>query len=699
MQSERNLEELVEQTSIEFFHDFRQEVMAGAEAHSEFQLSAFMEVFSNELIETGFIEGFELCHYRSQRGIRIDGYWFNDEGELDLLIADFDSREDLQSLTQTDVNAAFKRVENFFETSLSKQLFISLDETTPEYGLSRQIFENEDRLRKINFFLVSERLLSDRMQSVEGRKIRNYEATYHVWDVSRLQRQRTSRDHKEALDINFKEEFGNGMSCLPAYLGSSSYQSYLIVLPGEVLATLYGKHGARLLEQNVRSFLQARGKVNKGIRTTILAEPEMFFAYNNGITATAQEVEVEQGDNGLGIVRIKDLQIVNGGQTTASLFHTKRRDKALLDGVFVQMKLSVISPEDSEIVVPRISEYANTQNRVNAADFFSNHPFHVRMEEFSRRIWAPAKSGAQRETKWFYERARGQYADAQSKLTPADQKRFKAEYPKPQMFTKTDIAKFQNVWDDHPKWVNLGSQKNFAQFAMRIGKSWATGAKSQVGFNELYFKWVIARAIIFRWTEKMVSSESWYNGGYRANIVIYAIAVINELCHRADKVVDYQRCWNTQEVYPELTDALRKAAKFVNEDITSPPQGISNISEWCKKDACWERLKNKIDQLESDINLRFFETLVEVDVQRDEQQQAKKTQQIDDGIDAQRRVLAIPNQKWSQIRHIGIEKQFLTEKETEIIRVAEKIPNRIPTAKQCGVLLGVIEKAQAEGVM
>ncbi|WP_217703199.1 AIPR family protein [Celeribacter sp. HF31] len=449
----------MEQTIPAFFHDFRQELMAGAEANGAFQLSEFMEAFSIELIETGFIEGFELCHYRAQRGMRIDGYWFNDEGALDLFIADFDSRDELQSLTQTDVNAAFKRVERFFESSLSKKLFSDLDETTPEYGLSRQIADRKALIRKVNFFLVSERALSDRMQSIDGRHVCDIEATYHVWDISRLQRQRSSRGHKEALDIDFEEEFGSGLNSLPAHLGSDAYQSYLVVMPGEVLAAMYGKHGARLLEQNVRSFLQARGKVNKGIRTTILNEPGMFFAYNNGITATSREVEVEQGEDGLKIVRIKDLQIVNGGQTTVSLFHTKRRDKAALDGVFVQMKLSVINPEDSEIVVPRISEYANTQNRVNAADFFSNHPFHVRMEEFSRRIWAPAHSGAQRETKWFYERARGQYADAQSKLTPGEQKRFKAEYPKPQMFTKTDIAKFENVWDDHPKWVNLGAQK------------------------------------------------------------------------------------------------------------------------------------------------------------------------------------------------------------------------------------------------
>jgi hypothetical protein len=176
----------------------------------------------------------------------------------------------------------------------------------------------------------------------------------------------------------------------------------------------------------------------------------MFFAYNNGITATAQSVETGMTDSGLAITRVVDLQIVNGGQTTASLFHTRKRDKADLSQIFVQLKLSVIDSLQSETVVPRISEYANTQNRVNAADFFSNHPFHVRMEGFSRRIWAPAQKGAQRETRWFYERARGQYADAQSKLTPAEQRRFKAEHPKPQMFTKTDLAKFENVWDDHP---------------------------------------------------------------------------------------------------------------------------------------------------------------------------------------------------------------------------------------------------------
>ncbi len=197
----------------------------------------------------------------------------------------------------------------------------------------------------------------------------------------------------------------------------------------------------------------------------------------------------------------------------------------------------------------------------------------------------------------------------------------------------------------------------------------------------------------------MVSGEPWYNGGYRANIVAYAIAAINELCKRADKVIDLQRCWNNQQVYEDLAVALRKAAKFVNDDISQPPQGISNISEWCKKDSCWDRIQGKIDQLENDISVSFFKSLVGLDEEKAEQKQAKKTQKIDDGIDAQKKVLEVPAQKWSKIRQVGIERRFLTEKEASVIRVAEQIPNKIPSEKQSELLVAVLEKARTEGIL
>ena len=669
--------------------------MASAEARGAFQLAEFMEAVVGELVETGIVEGFEFCHYRAQRGMRVDGYWFTDEGILELFIADFESRTELASLTLTDVVTIFKRLTNFLEASCEKKLYRDLEETSPEYGLARQISDRRQVIRRLNLFLLSERVLSDRLQSLENNEVAGIPCTYHVWDVTRLQRQRSSRGHKEALDLNLVEMYGGGLPCLPAHLGSDAYPSYLIVVPGEVLASLYEKFGARLLEQNVRSFLQARGNVNKGIRSTILTEPDMFFAYNNGITATAQEVHIQSKDNGLEVMRIRDLQIVNGGQTTASLFHTARKDKASLEKVFVQMKLSVVDSEDSEMIVPRISEYANTQNRVNAADFFSNHPFHIRMEEFSRRIWAPAQEGEQRETKWFYERARGQYNDAQSKLTQAERRRFRAEYPKPQMFTKTDLAKFENVWDDHPKWVNLGAQKNIARFVPRIGKEWV---RSPDSFNEFYYRRAIARAIIFRRTEKLVSAQPWYNGGYRANIVAYTIAAIGEICRRQAKVVDFMRIWGTQSPHTSLTNALESASFFVNEHITQPRQGISNISEWCKKDACWHGIQGDLSRLEATLPRGFMEDLLSIQDQKQEARFAQQTQQMDNGIEAQRRVFEVPAERWTLILEEGLKKKFLTPREVGILRIAQQIPAKIPTEKQSFALIDVLNKAHGEGV-
>ena len=688
----------MEQPIREFFHSFRQELMAGAEANQNFQLAEFAEAVTKELIDTGFIEGFEFCHFRAQRGVRVDGYYFNNEERtLELFVADFDCRDELLSLTKTDAESAFKRVVNFFEASKEKRLYQELEDTTPEYGLARQIDEHGGLIRKISFFLLSERELSDRLQTLDDNAVCGIPAAYHIWDISRLWRQRSSRGHKEALDINFSEVFGTGISCLSVHLGSDAYQSFLIVIPATILASLYEKYGARLLEQNVRCFLQARGNVNKGIRSTIINEPQMFFAYNNGITATAQEVETRQTESGLEIVRIKDLQIVNGGQTTASLFHTSHRDKTSLDGIFVQMKLSVIdNEEDSETVVPRISEYANTQNRVNAADFFSNHPFHIRMEEISRRIWARAQRGAQRETKWFYERARGQYADAQSKFTPSERKKFQAEHPKPQMFTKTDLAKFENVWDENPRFVNLGAQKNFSQYAKRIGKEWEKSSKE---FGDFYFKRAIARAILFRKTEKLVSAQSWYNGGYRANIVAYTLALLGYYASQHERALDFMNIWEQQSVSSDVETAIVVTAKLVHDNIISPPKGISNVTEWCKQDGCWQCLKEKAAELENTLPDDFKAGLIDKNKVIEEKRTAKQEREMDDGIEIQTKVMKITASEWrallEQFRQKGIP---LTPKEIGIMQIAAQMPNKIPSEKQCVILIKILERAQQEGI-
>ncbi|MCA9018005.1 MAG: hypothetical protein KDA77_21960, partial [Planctomycetaceae bacterium] len=171
----------------EFFHDFRQDLLSGAEAREDFLEAEFALRVSEELDGSGAIEGFEPCHYKAQRGMRVDGYWFNDDGiALDLFIVDFAHREALESLTRTDVDALFKRVENFFTASAEKELFRDLEETSHGYGLARDISAQQRSFSKVNFYLLSERRLSEKIQAIEEKQHQNWTFSYHVWDMSRL---------------------------------------------------------------------------------------------------------------------------------------------------------------------------------------------------------------------------------------------------------------------------------------------------------------------------------------------------------------------------------------------------------------------------------------------------------------------------------------------------------------------------------
>lgn len=685
----------MEPTLEEFFEEFRQSYLAGAEANQDQQLPAFMETIADEIRENGDVEGYEYCHYDSGRGVRADGYWFDDEGGLSLFIADFETRDTVESLTQTDVTSAFKRGANFFQACLEKGLYTELEETSPEYGLARQIADRRDSIQRLNLFLVSERRLSNRVQSLDIASLAERPTTTHVWDISRLHALRLSKGEREPLEIDFLELFGKGLPCLKASLSCDSLRSYLVVIPGRYLADLYERFGARLLEQNVRAFLQNRGNVNKGIRATIVKEPSMFFAYNNGITATASDAQIDETPHGLSIAKLRDLQIVNGGQTTASLFHTRRNDKAWLSEVLVQMKLSIVSPEEGERIVPRIAEYANTQNKVNAADLFSNSPFHIRMEEISRRLFAPAVGGAVRGSKWFYERSRGQYREGLAKGTQADRRRFEAEYPREQVFTKTDLAKYENVWEEHPRFVNLGAQKNFTKFAERIAKEWET---DETSFNEFFFRRSVARALIFRGTEKLVSGQDWYEGGYRANIVAYGIALLAKIATRSGRVLDTRPIWNDQAVSSVLLECLKVATQFANEEIRSPAQGISNVTEWAKRPACWERMTAKLQDVANQMPTAFSTLLIITADERREKKEAKNDQVLLDGVAAVTRAMQVSARSWRQVRDRLKEQRALTEKEEGILAYMTQEPKRMPSDKQAAILMQVLAKGEDEGI-
>ena len=469
----------------------------------------------------------------------------------------------------------------------------------PGFELSERISARWNSIRKIRLLLVTDRKLSSRVDGREMTEFHDRAVSYSVWDINRLARIESSSLAREDIVVKL-EEHGGVLAVLPAHMPNSPYAAYLAAMPGSVLASIYERWQARLLEQNVRVFLQARGNVNKGIRNTIEEAPEMFFAYNNGITATAEAVEIEDRDGVPTMTTITNLQIVNGGQTSASIHAASRAGKDL-SNIFVQMKLSIVDAERAEKIVPDISRFANSQNRIAAADFFSNHPFHVRMEEISRRIFAPAREGQFTQSRWFYERARGQFADLRSRLTPAQRRKFDLEHPRSQLFTKTDLAKAEMTWRKRPEIVSLGAQKNFAHFAHQIGKEWD---KKEAAFSEEWFRNAVTKLLVFRKTERIVSdaASSWYTGGLRANTVCYAIAKLVHDLDQERQSLDLQKIWSIQDVPDILVDALDQYAELMHMHLLAPPTGGSNPTEWAKeegvcgsRDAAGDRVAMRLD--------------------------------------------------------------------------------------------------------
>jgi hypothetical protein len=677
----------------EFHREFFQDVHGTADADGRYVEDTFFDLFCDQLVESGELETADRAQYLSPRGVRVDGYAGDpamSDGVLSLIIADFNQSPDLVTLTASDMDAIFKRLSNFLAKALDPAFRESLEETSPAFGLADLIGKRWSNISKVRLFLISNRILSARVDGREAGEHEGIPVTYSVWDIGRLHRFAASGLGREEIEIDLEKDFGGPVAALPAHLTQAGYEAYLVVVPGRQLAAIYDKWGARLLEQNVRVFLQARGNVNKGIRNTIENDPEMFFAYNNGITATAEGVTGRTTEGQLLLTHFKNLQIVNGGQTTASIHAASRKKEIDLSRVFVQMKLSIVDHSRSMEVVPKISEFANSQNRVNAADFFANHPFHVRMEEFSRRISAPSPDGTFRESKWFYERARGQYQDARAYLTGAQRRKFDLEFPKSQVFSKTDFAKYLNLWRGHPDVVSKGAQKNFAQFALFIGSEWT---RQPDAFNETYYRQGIAKAIVFREVERLVTEQPWYQGGYRANVVAYAIAKLGHDADRLGRSVDFDGIWKAQGISPRLKEGLTIAAKAVHDVIVEPPGGISNVTEWAKQQACWNRV--------AALTIAWPKAMLDEFISKEEQRETKKTavkdQKMLNGIDAQTAVVKAGGPLWRSVKEWGVGKRLLTPMESGILDVAAAVPARIPSEKQSLRVIETLRKLHAEG--
>ncbi|OLQ72776.1 hypothetical protein BIT28_06170 [Photobacterium proteolyticum] len=667
---------------LEYYTSLIEHVKASSDVEGRLIEFEFLNYILDLLSDAGEFDDYEIVEDGRDGAGRwlIDGYSFDTNNySLSLFVTLISSSEEPSTLTKREIESAIKKLSKFVTKALTEHLPSIFEPSSNCYQAARLVLDNWSDVSRIRFIVVSNRPASERMRALTIDDIEGRPCTVHLWDLRRIFKLESSRNEREEMIIDFRD---NPLPCLVAHDDAEGEQSILTVMPGTRLVSLYGQWGARLLEQNVRSFLQHRGKVNKGIRATILSDPAHFFAYNNGLTTTAQGIVIEQTNNGPMIVELRNLQIVNGGQTTASIYSAYVKDKADLSRISLQMKLTVLSDEASTELVPKISRYANSQNKVSDADLFSNHPFHVRLEEFSRRIWVPVRAGQNAQTHWFYERARGQYLDAQAYLTPSKKKQFQQLHPRSQLITKTDVAKVMNSWDCLPHEVSKGAQKNFAKFAEVIDTQWE---KDNLVFNESYFRKLICRASIFRALEKAIMKEDWY-AGYRANIVTYAIARLSLEISNQSLDWNMDVLWRAPVIPNPIMMILRQLSHAINELLLSDSRPVGNPSEYAKRQMFWDTVK-KID---CDI-VKISNFLISKVEAAEQAVTSKLVQKIDNGIHAQETILKTPKKTWEKVEQYLLDEDAATPTLMQILQVA-KNPKKLPSEKQSIVLAKLLTR-------
>jgi hypothetical protein len=580
-----------------FYKDIQEEINAGliSEDEGSNPEQLFTDFALALLSDAGESENYRICYDEkiSKRGVehKVNAYALYENYEtLDLFITIYHANISIQTITKTEADKAIDRLIKFFRNAIYKDYVNELEESSEIFDLAQtlaNVSEVKEFLTRVNIFLITNGEVKAEMKAAD--KIAGYPVFYRVIDINYLFN--LSEKSRVPIEIDF-ESINITIPCIESQSENEDYQSYLAIIPGETLASIYEQYGPRLLEQNVRSFLQFTGKINKGIRKTILEEQHMFLAFNNGIAATAEQVKitVQPDNNGKIISYVKDFQIVNGGQTTASIYHTWKKNNVDISKIFVQLKLTIIKDRNNFAeIVGRIAEYANTQNRVSASDLSSNKENHVLLEKLSRTVWAAPKSGESYQTRWFYERSRGQYRNERIRhgITPSRRKQFEKQNPRTQMFTKELLAKYINTYKEvyhgkklviGPHFVVRGSQKNYAQFL-----NFNFDEKP----NNIYFEDAIALAILFKTSEKLYGVKPNAIGDMRYITVPYSIAWLGLKLHYH---VDLYQIWKNQELSSNLKDKLYEIMLKIENFIKSNAPG-SLYGEWAKKEDCWSTIK------------------------------------------------------------------------------------------------------------
>lgn len=720
------------------------------------------------ILAMGDVDQVNLCNYNNRHGVALDGWGFNGDEDfvsVDLFLSVYQDPESKngKKIYVNDIETHFNRLLNFFKNSKEGKMLGKIQDTKSDLYQVAELIQSTKKIDRIRLFLLTNAIAPFNYEKEAEELEDGTSCEYIIWDARRVMRQHNIISGKTPIVVDFDADYNSPLPCIQMPDVSEHVACYLCVIPGTVLSQIYHKYHQQILEQNVRTFLQFKGASNKGIRDTMIGhkatnkeklkgiedtdpEPDMFFAYNNGISTTAAEITIRKGENGMEITRIKDWQIVNGGQTTASIhavYGMKGVNLSKLSKVFVSMKVSVIKDKENQgVIVQKISRFANTQSAVKKSDFNINEPFLIDIENQSHQEWCKTPTGKP-VNKWFFERTRGQYLDkAKRNNTAATEREFYAEYPKEQMFDKTMLSKYMMAWMENPASVCKGGENNYAVFFNRIK---SLGIK----FDANVYRRTISKGILFKAIDAYYGKDGITLPGYKSNMVAYTLSALAFL---SGKKLDLISIWNEQyvmnlsvhnnmtidiySVYAKLINGQhhisyklkeeyktiegKKRNRYVSVDI--PKEDLeklkqttlyrvlefvkriepiiwdhivnvdegTNINEWTKSTRCWDALKAKL-------NNQGSSTALPKDVL------AATSDQETEINEAQQSIISkageIDASTWFSINKWGKENNGLTPVEVSFIgNFAYMVKRGRPyTYKQARWALSIYEKAEDAG--
>lgn len=543
---------------------FKREVIDDTIEMSDNPKAPLTEMIVGYIQGMGDVDLVNICSYDNGSGVALDGWAFNgdeDMTSIDLFLTVYIDPEKSQKISAKDIDRHFNWLYRFYEQSVSGYVLGKLvNDTMNDLYQVADLIHSTEKIDRIRFFLMTNAIAPVDCEKESVELDGGTSCEYIIWDAKRVMQQDNIISGKSPIVVDFAADYNSPLPFIkmPENV-SQNVDCYLCIIRGTVLSQIYHKYNQQILEQNVRTFLQFKGASNKGIRDTMIGhkasakelqkgiadkapEPDMFFAYNNGISTTASDIEFCETDQGLCISRIKDWQIVNGGQTTASIHAVMGMtgvDLVQLSKVYVPMKVSVIrNKEMRSDIVQNISRYANTQSAVKKSDHDINELFLRDIEQQSRQEWAKNTS-EKPVSKWFFERTRGQYLDkAKHVNSRAAEREFYAEYPPSQMFDKTFLSKVMMAWYQNPGIVCKGGENCYGVFFTRMKQD---GNR----FDATEYHHTVAKCILFRTIDAFYGKSGMDLPGYKSNMIAYTLSSLSLL---SQGKIDLNAIWREQFV-------------------------------------------------------------------------------------------------------------------------------------------------------